>query len=186
MFRTQGGGANRRRPISAAARRGNPPEFTNLGAPGHYSSEAKVWEGLHIMRDPPEATPGHKEVRSEEGKGGGGAGPWRVSPARTAMAVRGQIGLVAGLVSKINATRTRRRACSGPDVNYGLRHLVQKKERAVLVLTEGLWWPGLRRRWAAAWTSGGARRGGCGDGCCRVLRAPGLHEPTRGGVTAKD
>ena len=107
MFRTQGGGANRRRPISAAARRGNPPEFTNLGAPGHYSSEAKVWEGLHIMRDPPEATPRHKEVRSEEGKGGGGAGPWRVSPARTAMAVRGQIGLVAGLVSKSSATRTR-------------------------------------------------------------------------------
>jgi hypothetical protein len=58
------------------------------------------------MRDPLEATPGHKEVRSEEGKGGGGAGPWRVSPARTAMAVRGQIGLVAGLVSKSSATRT--------------------------------------------------------------------------------
>ena len=35
----------------------------------------------------------------------------------------------------------------GPDANYGLRHLVQKKERAVLVLTEGLWWPELRRRW---------------------------------------
>ena len=133
------------------------------------------------MRDPPEATPGHKEVRSEEGKGGGGAGPWRVSPARTAMAVRGQIGLVAGLVSKSSATRTRRRACSDPDVNYRLRHLVQKKERAVLVLTEGLWWPGLRRRWAAAWTSDGARRGGCGDGCCRVLQASGLHEPTWGG-----
>ena len=52
VFRTRGGGANRRRPISAAARRGNPPEFTNLGAPGLYSCEAKVWEGLHIMRDP--------------------------------------------------------------------------------------------------------------------------------------
>jgi len=59
------------------------------------------------MRDPLEATPGHKEVRSEEGKGGGGAGPWRVSPARTATAVRGQIGLVTGLVSKSSATRTR-------------------------------------------------------------------------------
>ena len=28
------------------------PEFTNLGAPGLYLSEAKVWEGLHIMCDP--------------------------------------------------------------------------------------------------------------------------------------
>ena len=74
VFRTQGGGANRRRPISAAACRGNPLEFTNLGAPGLYSSEAKVWEGLHIMRDPPEATPRHKEVRSEEGTGCGDAG----------------------------------------------------------------------------------------------------------------
>ena len=54
-------------------------------------------EVSHAMRDPLEATPGHKEVRSEEGKGGSGARPWRVSPAQTATAVRGQIGLVAGL-----------------------------------------------------------------------------------------
>jgi len=52
VFRTRGGGAVRRKPNSAAARRGNPPEFTNLCASGLYSSEAKVWEGLHIMCDP--------------------------------------------------------------------------------------------------------------------------------------
>jgi len=34
----RGGGEGHRRPFSAAARGGNSPEFTNLGAPGAYSS----------------------------------------------------------------------------------------------------------------------------------------------------
>ena len=59
------------------------------------------------MRKPPEGLTGFGEGRSVEGKGCGGSAPWRVSPARTATAVRGQIGLVAGLVSKSSATRTR-------------------------------------------------------------------------------
>ena len=63
----------------------------------------------------------------------------------------------------------------GLDANYGLPHLVQKKERAVLVLTEGLcragktrWEVGVelrRRRWHS-------RRG---QGAVEIFRSSGLH-----------
>ena len=46
------GGAGRRRPISAAAHRGNPPESGNLDPPGVKTSGALAWEGQRLMRDP--------------------------------------------------------------------------------------------------------------------------------------
>jgi len=65
----------------------------------------------------------------------------------------GRVGNLAGRAAVPGGAARARLAgvlVPGPDANYGLRHLVQKKERAVLVLTEGLWWPELRRRWVVS------------------------------------
>jgi len=66
------GGAGRRRPNSAAAHRGNPPESGNLGPPGVKTSGALAWEGQRLMRDSPGPRARHGEALSGGCCAGGG------------------------------------------------------------------------------------------------------------------
>ena len=74
---SRGGG---RRPLPVAARLGNSPDFTEIGAPGVKMARVWVWDDLHDTHDPPEALARHGGTLGCVRKGDGGSA-WRRSPA---------------------------------------------------------------------------------------------------------
>jgi hypothetical protein len=129
------------------SRGGASPECTELGAPGRDSNGDWVREDHRIMRSQPGAT-----SRSGKAQGGESCGGSR-------------------------SARQRSPACGVPaaGAGYGLRHLAQKGQERVLVLTEGSNWPEKQRRVAGGEVRAAGRRGACGGGRCRA--SPGSCTP---------
>jgi hypothetical protein len=105
-----GGGGNTSATLFHGDTAQGSPDFTVNGVPGVKLGRAWVWHDQRIMRDLPEAKAGLGEARGRNCDGGGGSARWS-SPA-----------------------------CGVPASGTGqsLRHLAQKDQGNVLMLTEGL------------------------------------------------
>jgi hypothetical protein len=142
-----------RRNLTPVAARGlGLPELLKSDAPRVKTTRARVWDGLRDMGNPPRVTAGLGEVSGGAHDDGGGSARRRIAGAR------------------VPATRA----------SLGPRHLAQDDQEDDVVLTDGLWWVGVRRR---VTVDNGRRRrwvGLCGKVDAEALRASGHCLSTRG------